>query len=263
MSEKSPFTSEQLEEIEKLMKNIEELVSANLTDIDKGKPPTVPVTKKNMNDREEFTEIFLELINEIIVVSELKDNLEKYIFEPITYICRGLGMADDYSKYTPINRLYFLFLANLYCKSKIYFERYVWLPKFLFIFEQLGVTGLFAIAKNEYNTLFKDCPNKINYRLDEINNKPIVSNTTLNQIVEKTMCKYYDKGCTQKSHQHRSSYLHPDPLHSVRKSQSMKSVHKPHGGKKTRKRSKHKRNKHSKHKKSNKRNKHSKTNKRK
>ena len=191
MSEKkSPFTSDQLAEIEKLMKDIEVVVSANLTDIDKGKSDTGPVTKENMNERKDFTEKFLELINEIIIVSELENNLEKYIFEPITYICRRLGMADDYSKYTPINRLYFLFLANLYCDSKIYFEQYIWLPSFLFIFEQLGVTGLFAIAKNEYNTLFKDCPNKINYRLDEINNKPIVSNTTLNQIVEKTMCKY-------------------------------------------------------------------------
>ena len=238
MSEKkSPFTSEQLEEIEKLMKDIEELVSANLTDIDKGKSPTGPVTKNNMNERKEFTDNFLELINEIIIVSELEKNLENYIFEPVTYICRRLGMADDYSKYTPINRLYFLFLANLYCDSKIYFERYIWLPSFLFVFEQLGVTGLFAIAKNEYNTLFRDCPNKINYKLDEINNKPIVSNTTLKGIVEKTMCKYYDKGCTQKSHQHRSSYLHPDPLHSVRKSKSMKSVHNPRGGNKTYKRS--------------------------
>jgi hypothetical protein len=235
---KSQFRPDQEEEIEKLMIDIEELVNNNLTDIDKGKPETGRVTKENMNERKEFTEKFLELINEIIIVSELTNNLEKYIFEPITYICRKLGMADDYLKYTPINRLYFLFLANLYCDSKIYFERYIWLPSFLFIFEQLGVTGLFAIAKNEYNTLFKDCPNKINYRLDEINNKPIVSNTTLNQIVEKTMCRYYDKGCTQKGHSHRSSFLHPDPLHSVRKSKSMKSVHKPHGGKKTRKRNK-------------------------
>jgi hypothetical protein len=240
----SPFRPEQEEEIEKLMTAIEELVSANLTEIDKGKPATGPVTKENMNERSAFTKEFLELINEMIIVSELTDNLEKYIYQPVTYICRRLGMADDYSQYTPINRLYFLFLANLYCESKIYFERYIWLPSFLFVFEQLGVTGLFAIAKNEYNTLFKDCPNKINYRLDEINNKPIVSNTTLKGIVEKTMCKYYDKGCTQKGHSHRSSFLHPDPLHSVRKSKSMKSVHTHHrGGKKTRKRSKTKRSK--------------------
>ena len=70
MSEKkSPFTSEQLEEIEKLMKDIEELVHANLTDIDKGIPATGPVTKGNMIERKAFTENFLELINEIIIVS--------------------------------------------------------------------------------------------------------------------------------------------------------------------------------------------------
>ena len=63
----SPFRPEQEEEIEKLMTAIEELVNANLTDIDKGKPATGRVTKENMIERSAFTKEFLELINEIII----------------------------------------------------------------------------------------------------------------------------------------------------------------------------------------------------
>jgi hypothetical protein len=53
--------------------------------------------------------------------------------------------------------LYFLFLANLYCKYKFYLAQYPWLDIFLFMCDQDNLTGIFAIDKHLYNVLFSEC----------------------------------------------------------------------------------------------------------
>jgi hypothetical protein len=56
------------------------------------------------------------------------------------------------------NSFYFLFLANVYCNYETYLREFPWLgEKFLFICDQVGLTGIFAIDKHLYKKLFEGC----------------------------------------------------------------------------------------------------------
>ena len=161
------------------------LIKANLTpldkfinfdyeyyDIKKYKGLIVPTNKSVKDTNRKFTEPFLKYINEIV-----KDlSIDKWT-DTIAYIISGLFVPlnipstyrterfDTIDKpypfayyYSPVNRLYFLFLVNLYCNYQNYVKDYEWLDShFLFLCDQIGLTGIFAINKNLYNELCGDC----------------------------------------------------------------------------------------------------------
>jgi hypothetical protein len=186
--------------------NIINLILKNITDVDKKIYTKFPigVTKQNMLKNAPFTEQFLILIDQAI---KDKSEYERMIF----YSLIGnflknynpvLNKEQALDIYEPANRIQFLFLANVYCHSKRYFEMYKdWLPNLLFSFEEAGFTGEFKIKKNVYNTLFGDCHTAGSiksdlpffYKENDADNKPIydwnlktLSNTSLKEQVFKS-----------------------------------------------------------------------------
>lgn len=137
-------------------------------------PTSYDVAKTKVN----FTDTFLEYINEIL--EPLKDDDVKnygnkqrdtmaYIIsglfvplnKPSSFLTRDFPTGNisypNATYYSPVNRLYFLFLVNLYCNYKIYHKKYDWLETFLFLCDQIGLTGIFAINEKLYMELCGKC----------------------------------------------------------------------------------------------------------
>jgi len=126
------------------------------------------------NTKIKFTDLFLKYINEIVEPLKNDGNKER---DTIAYIISGLFVPLNkpssfltrdfptnnplYPKatyYSPVNRLYFLFLINLYCNYQTYVKEYTWLGDyFLFLCDQIGLTGIFAINEKLYMELCGDC----------------------------------------------------------------------------------------------------------
>ena len=141
------------------------VVARNLTDIDKrnylkyGGTFISGVTKADMVNRADFTDNFLHLIDNETKIQ--KGNLLRFFSFIAQFLMKLDPETRDLDKpdhiYAPANRLYFLFLANVYCNSKKYFARYDWLVQLLSIFEQTSLTGEFKIDEHLYKDLFEDC----------------------------------------------------------------------------------------------------------
>jgi hypothetical protein len=221
---------------------LEKLIKANLTGIDKKiyadstyipspqSDPEYEVTKEiiDNNDRN-FTRVFLKMVDEIYKSSKPKlksRDIGSYLFTPIKNIF--YENAGHYQRYEPINRLYFLFLCNLYCNSLEYYTSYLWLAELLFIFEQLGLTGIFYINKYLFGKLFSNCPKKIEGRMDEEPGRGVaLCNSSLNKLAEerkeriarlvlakkerrkkeeqKNTCRYGDT-CERRNAEHREQF---------------------------------------------------------
>ena len=141
-------------------------------DIKKYKGLIVPTIEAVNHAKIFFTDPFLSYIDEIVRdLSEFKwTDTIAYIISvlfvpfniPSTYRTEPFPTIDKpypYAYYySPVNRLYFLFLVNLYCNYQNYVKEYTWLGDyFLFLCDQIGLTGVFAIKQNLYNELFGDC----------------------------------------------------------------------------------------------------------
>ena len=190
---------------------------------------TLPLaTREDINAKKKFTDDFLELVNDYIeTYIELEKNDKNYydgIFIPITNLFKRL--AGNYGQeYKASNRLYFLFLANVYCHSNEYYPKYKWLKELLEMFEGLGLTGLFDISPPDYIKLFNGC-NKLHVPLHTesrvIKDKTIISNTTIVELIKNSdICRFGDN-CTRLNVEHRikyHSYVPPaaSAIHTVKK----------------------------------------------
>ena len=164
---------------------IVQLIQSNLTpldnfinmdyeyyDIKKYKGLIVPTNKSVKDTNRKFTEPFLSYIDEILrdlSIDKWTDTIA-YIISvlfvpfniPSTYRTEPFPTIDKpypYAYYySPVNRLYFLFLVNLYCNYQNYVKEYTWLGDyFLFLCDQIGLTGVFAIKQKLYNELCGNC----------------------------------------------------------------------------------------------------------
>jgi hypothetical protein len=141
-------------------------------DIKKYKGLIVPTIEAVNNANANFTEPFLRYIDEIVKDLPIGKwtNTIAYIISglfvpfniPSTYRTEPFPTIDKpypYAYYySPVNRLYFLFLVNLYCNYQNYVKDYTWLDThFLFLCDQIGLTGVFAIKQKLYNELCGDC----------------------------------------------------------------------------------------------------------
>ena len=217
-------------------REIEELIIANRTEIDKKVLDDdkfkyrIGVTKNMMLRKEQFTNDFLALIATRTIYPDPTYQNGR-LFEMIAFMMRK--HTGLYRKYEPVNRLYFLFLANIYCNSNEYLETYPWVPILLSIFEQTGVTGEFIMDSKQYNELFDDChvKGKIKADLDfayvydpiDKSHKPDpryknLSNTTIEHVSKSVIpsigwlllppCKYGNTCYRQANKEHSSHFSH-------------------------------------------------------
>ena len=128
---------------------------------------------KNAKNYKNFTDNYIKLVDELVENWKVKNpdpsdkfySMESDILQPITNVTKAMSMSTAWSySYTPDNYLYFYFLCNLYCNSKKY-VKYDWLPRLLFVFEQLSLTGEFKINEYLYTKLFADCSENIQSNL--------------------------------------------------------------------------------------------------
>lgn len=223
------------DDLKKFKGEIEQLIIENKTDIDKkvlvdnNYNYRIGVKKYMMRQKEKFTDDFLKLIAAQIIYPD-PTNQNGRLFEMIAFMLRK--HSGIYRKYEPVNRLYFLLLANIYCNSIYYMETYPWVPALLSIFEQSGVTGEFRMGSEQYNELFDDChiKGKIKADLDfayvydpsDKTHKPDpryknLSNTTIEHVSKSAIpaagwfllqpCKY-GNACYQTNKEHLSRFSH-------------------------------------------------------
>ncbi len=195
------------------------------------------VKYSTMTEKKEFTDEFLKLIDSQfskpypVQETDAERRKKNAMFEMITF--KMINHSGLYRNYIPANRLYFLFLANIYCNSLFYFEKYPWLPQLLSIFEQTGLTGEFILDRRDYRELFSKCHDekKIKAELDfamvydplDNKHKPDtnlknLSNTTLeraskshvpaNGLFRLRPC-IHGMACYQRNPAHLSSFSHP------------------------------------------------------
>jgi hypothetical protein len=150
------------------------LIQSNLTEYDKGRKDKAKAkaTFREMNYKRKFTNDFLQLIANIIIENKDAGKTENdyiWIYANITSIFNIIAYRSQYeniTRYDPLNNLYFLFLANLYCNFKYYLNKKYYgissanipgtdfIHQFLFMFEQSGVTGMFYMTEEQYAELF-------------------------------------------------------------------------------------------------------------
>ena len=226
------------------------LIERNTTVIDKAVlkndkftyPKYVNSYMMNKN-KKYFTDNFLKLIDTQfskpypVKETDADQRKKNAMFEMITF--KMIRFSGLYRNYIPAERLYFLFLANIYCNSRFYFEKYPWLSQLLSIFEQTGLTGEFILNRDEYRELFGKChdENKIKAELDfamvydplDNKHKPDtnlknLSNTTLeraskshvpaNGLFRLVPC-IHGSACYQRNTKHLSSFSHPNVVDPI------------------------------------------------
>jgi hypothetical protein len=127
------------------------------------------ITQKDIKDKKEFTEQFLEMVDNfgptttnLAIVVRQYFNKDAQLMNALVYAefpTNNPNIPDSKFFVPSKNSLYFIFLANLYCNYKDYAEKYIWLDGFLSICDQENLTGIFAIDKHLYKNIFNGCKN--------------------------------------------------------------------------------------------------------
>jgi len=190
------------------------------------------VHRSRMTAKKEFTDDFLALIDsETHPETHTNPLSNSALFTMITY--KMIEHAGLYANYAVADRLYFLFLANVYCNSLFYLEKYPWLPQLLSVFEQTGLTGEFNLTREQYREFFAKCHEHKQIKTDldfaivydplDNTHKPTpnlktLSNTTLENAFKSDIpatgsfllpqC-IYGSECYRHDPVHLSKYAHP------------------------------------------------------